>query len=222
MISIAIDGPSGAGKSSIAKKIAKELSFIYVDTGAMYRTIGLFAISEGFDIENETQITKMLPDIKIEIKYIDNEQKMFLNNEDVSKLIRTEAVSMAAAKVSAYNCVRQFLLDTQRDMANKTNVIMDGRDIGTVILPNASLKLFLTASPEERAKRRHKEYLLKGIETKYEDILEDINKRDYADTHREISPLKQAEGAILIDTSNLDFEKSVSTMLSVIKRELNL
>lgn len=216
MISVAIDGPSGAGKSSLARRLAKEKGYIYVDTGAMYRTIGLYALRSGAEVTNSRLISSLLPKINIEIKYDGGEQKMYLNGEDVSAMIRTEPVSMAASAVSAHPQVREFLLDAQRKMAKESNVIMDGRDIGTVILPDADVKIFLTASPEARAQRRYKELLEKGQEVNYEAVLEDINRRDYNDTHRETAPLKQAPDAVLVDTSNLNFEQSFEKLLGII------
>ena len=216
MISVAIDGPSGAGKSSLAKRLAKELSYIYVDTGAMYRTIGLYGLQHDIDFKNEIQITGMLPNVSIETKYIDGEQRMFLNGQDVSALIRTEPVSMAASNVSAYPTVRKYLLETQRDMAKISNVLMDGRDIGTVILPDATVKIFLTASAEKRAERRFAELIEKGQVVTYTDVLDDIIKRDYNDTNRETAPLKQADDAVLVDTTELTFEESYRKMLDTI------
>ena len=216
MVSVAIDGPSGAGKSSLAKRLAKELSYIYVDTGAMYRTIGLYGLQHDIDFKNEIQITGMLPNVIIETKYIDGEQRMFLNGQDVSALIRTEPVSMAASNVSAYPTVRKYLLETQRDMAKISNVLMDGRDIGTVILPDATVKIFLTASAEKRAERRFAELIEKGQVVTYTDVLDDIIKRDYNDTNRETAPLKQADDAVLVDTTELTFEESYRKMLDTI------
>ncbi|MEG2770018.1 MAG: (d)CMP kinase [Oscillospiraceae bacterium] len=220
MISVAIDGPSGAGKSSLAKRLAKKLSYIYVDTGAMYRTIGLYGLQKGVDLSSERQVSALLPDINLELKYIDGEQRMFLNGEDVSTLIRTEPVSMAASAVSAHPCVRQFLLETQRKLAQVSNVLMDGRDIGTVILPNATVKIFLTASPEARAQRRFKELIEKGQEVKYEAVLDDINRRDYNDMNRDIAPLRRAEDALLVDTSDLDFEQSFTALYNCITAKI--
>ncbi len=220
MVSIAIDGPSGAGKSSLARRLAKELNFIYVDTGALYRTIGLYCLQSGADLQSEKQVSARLPEINIQTKYIDGEQRMFLNDEDVSLMIRTEAVSMAASNVSAHKSVRSFLLQTQRDMTKTQNVLMDGRDIGTVVLPDATIKIYLTASSEARAERRYKELCEKGQEVKFEAVLEDINKRDYNDMNREIAPLKQADDAVLVDTSNIDFEQSFELLLKTIKERM--
>ena len=216
MISVAIDGPSGAGKSSLARRLAAEKGYIYVDTGALYRTIGLYALRNGADVTNARHISALLPKIDIEIKYDNGEQKMYLNGENVSAMIRTEPVSMAASAVSAHPEVREFLLDTQRKMARENNVIMDGRDIGTVILPDADVKIFLTASPEARAQRRYKELSEKGQEVNYEAVLEDINRRDYNDMHRENAPLRQADDAVQVDTSDLSFEEAFEKLLGII------
>lgn len=216
MISVAIDGPSGAGKSSLARRLAAEKGYNYVDTGALYRTIGLYALQNGADVTNARHISALLPKIDIEIKYDNGEQKMYLNGENVSAMIRTEPVSMAASAVSAHPEVREFLLDTQRKMARENNVIMDGRDIGTVILPDADVKIFLTASPEARAQRRYKELSEKGQEVNYEAVLEDINRRDYNDMHRENAPLRQADDAVQVDTSDLSFEEAFEKLLGII------
>ena len=216
MISVAIDGPSGAGKSSLARRLAAEKGYIYVDTGALYRTIGLYALRNGADVTNARHISALLPKIDIEIKYDNGEQKMYLNGENVSAMIRTEPVSMAASAVSAHPEVRESLLDTQRKMARENNVIMDGRDIGTVILPDADVKIFLTASSEARAQRRYKELSEKGQEVNYEAVLEDINRRDYNDMHRENAPLRQADDAVQVDTSDLSFEEAFEKLLGII------
>lgn len=220
MISVAIDGPSGAGKSTLAKRLAKELGYIYVDTGAMYRTIGLYALQNGVDLSSERQVSALLPDIHMQLKYLNGEQHMYLNGEDVSRLIRTEAVSMAASAVSAHPPVRAFLLETQRSMAKKENVLMDGRDIGTVVLPEAPIKIFLTASAETRAQRRYKELTEKGQEVSYEAVLDDINRRDYNDSHRDAAPLKQAHDAVRIDTSGMELEESFCMLLNTIQGKL--
>ncbi len=220
-IAIAIDGPAGAGKSSLSKAVAKELSFIYVDTGALYRTIGLSALRKGFDKNDTEQIVEMLNGIDVNLAFNDEgTQIVLLNGEDVSSYIRTPEVSMFASSVSAIPEVRGFLLDLQRGMAKKNNVIMDGRDIGTVVLPQAKIKIFLTASPETRAMRRYKENLEKGINCKYEDVLKDVNDRDFADSHREIAPLKPAKDSIIVDTSEYDFEGSKQLLLKVIKENM--
>lgn len=220
-IAIAIDGPAGAGKSSLSKEVAKELSFIYVDTGALYRTIGLAASRKGLKKENKAEIISMLNDIDVKLSFNDEgTQIVLLNGEDVSSFIRTPEASMFASAVSAIPEVRAFLLDLQRNMAKSDNVIMDGRDIGTVVLPDAKIKIFLTASPEKRAMRRHKENIEKGIDSTYEEVLKDVNQRDYQDSHREIAPLKPAEDSVLVDTSDYDFEGSKELLLKVIKERM--
>lgn len=220
-IAIAIDGPAGAGKSSLSKEVAKELSFIYVDTGALYRTIGLAASRKGLKKEDKAEIISMLNDIDVKLSFNDEgTQIVLLNGEDVSSFIRTPEASMFASAVSAIPEVRAFLLDLQRNMAKSDNVIMDGRDIGTVVLPDAKIKIFLTASPEKRAMRRHKENIEKGIDSTYEEVLKDVNQRDYQDSHREIAPLKPAEDSVLVDTSDYDFEGSKKLLLKVIKERL--
>lgn len=220
-IAIAIDGPAGAGKSSLSKEVAKELSFIYVDTGALYRTIGLAASRKGLKKENKAEIISMLNDIDVKLSFNDEgTQIVLLNGEDVSSFIRTPEASMFASAVSAIPEVRAFLLDLQRNMAKSDNVIMDGRDIGTVVLPDAKIKIFLTASPEKRAMRRHKENIEKGIDSTYEEVLKDVNQRDYQDSHREIAPLKPAEDSVLVDTSDYDFDGSKELLLKVIKERM--
>lgn len=220
-IAIAIDGPAGAGKSSLSKEVAKELSFIYVDTGALYRTIGLAASRKGLKKEDKAEIISMLNDIDVKLSFNDEgTQIVLLNGEDVSSFIRTPEASMFASAVSAIPEVRAFLLDLQRNMAKSDNVIMDGRDIGTVVLPDAKIKIFLTASPEKRAMRRHKENIEKGIDSTYEEVLKDVNQRDYQDSHREIAPLKPAENSVLVDTSDYDFEGSKELLLKVIKERM--
>ena len=218
---VAIDGPAGAGKSSLSKEVAKELSFIYVDTGALYRTIGLAASRKGLKKEDKAEIISMLNDIDVKLSFNDEgTQIVLLNGEDVSSFIRTPEASMFASAVSAIPEVRAFLLDLQRNMAKSDNVIMDGRDIGTVVLPDAKIKIFLTASPEKRAMRRHKENIEKGIDSTYEEVLKDVNQRDYQDSHREIAPLKPAEDSVLVDTSDYDFEGSKKLLLKVIKERM--
>ena len=222
MNAIAIDGPAGAGKSSIAKAAAKELGFIYVDTGALYRAIGLSALRNGIDIQDREGINRLLEVTKVDLGYVDGEQRVFLNGDDVSGQIRTEEVSMAASAVSAQPEVRAFLLDLQRDLARKNDVVMDGRDIGTVVLPDAGCKIFLTASAEERAMRRYKQLLEKGEKADYEAVLEDLRKRDYNDTHREIAPLKLADDGIEIDTTELDLEGSIRKVIKTAKEKLGI
>ena len=219
-INIAIDGPAGAGKSSTAKLIAKKLGYIYVDTGALYRTVGLYSIRKGIDTKDAEKVIATLPDVKVELKFIDGLQHVFLNGEDVSDAIRTPEASMGASNVSAIPKVREFLFDLQRSIAANNNCIMDGRDIGTVVLPNADVKIFLTASVEERANRRYKEMLEKGESADYNDILEDIKKRDYQDSHREIAPLRQADDAIFVDNGGYDLESGTEYLLGIIKEHL--
>lgn len=220
-IAIAIDGPAGAGKSTIARLAAKELGYIYVDTGALYRTIGLAASRRNLTAEDKEQIIAMLPEIKVELAFNDRqEQIVLLDGEDVSGLIRTPEISMMASAVSAIPEVRAYLLDLQRDMAHTNNVIMDGRDIGTVVLPDAQIKIFLSASPECRARRRYDELIEKGMDVKYEDILSDVIARDYADSHRDIAPLKPADDAISVDTSGEDLETSVNKLLGIMREKL--
>lgn len=220
-IAIAIDGPAGAGKSTIAKMAAKELSFIYVDTGALYRAIGLCAKQNDIGSKDVDKILEMLKTIKVELAFNDNkEQIVLLNGEDVSSLIRTPEISMYASDVSAIPEVRAFLLDLQRNMAKTNNIIMDGRDIGTVVLPDAKVKIFLTASPQVRAKRRYDELIEKGMDVKYEDVLSDVITRDYNDSHRETAPLKPAEDSVIVDTSGLDLQQSVEKLISIMKERM--
>ena len=217
-IAVAIDGPAGAGKSTIARAAAASLGFIYVDTGALYRSIGLNALRKGVDLADTKEIENSLEGIKVELSFDEQgAQIVLLNGEDVSSLIRTPEVSMSASKVSAVPAVRAFLLDLQRNMAKTQSVIMDGRDIGTVVLPNAEVKIFLTASPEIRAKRRFDELIEKGQEVKYEDVLADVIERDYNDSHREIAPLKPAVDSKLADTSGLTLEQSIELIINIIK-----
>ena len=220
-VAIALDGPAGAGKSSIAKRAAKALGFIYVDTGALYRTIGLAATRKGVEPKPSLEVEKLLSEITVDLTFNDKgEQIVLLDGEDVSGLIRTPEASMMASKISAVPSVRAYLLDLQRNMAKSHNVIMDGRDIGTVVLPEAKVKIFLTASPEARAQRRYKELCEKGMDVKYEDILNDVITRDYNDTHRETAPLRPAEDSVMVDTTELDFEQSVEKIISVIKENI--
>lgn len=217
---IAIDGPAGAGKSTIARVLARELGFIYVDTGALYRTIGHHVISRGIATDDTDAVVAALDGLTVALDYVDGEQHVFANGEDVSSVIRTPAVSMAASAVSAIPAVRTFLLDVQRNMAATQSVVMDGRDIGTTILPNAEIKIFLTASPEARAERRYKELMEKGVETTYDEVLADMVKRDYDDTHRAVSPLRQAADAVLVDTSNDTLEEAIARMKQVVTDRL--
>ncbi|MBO5378183.1 MAG: (d)CMP kinase [Ruminiclostridium sp.] len=221
MINVAIDGPVGAGKSTIARECAKRIGFIYVDTGALYRTVGLFCKRNDIEIstDNAENIEKAITEgLKLEIRLENGTQLVFMNGENVSSEIRLPEMSMAASAVSAIPCVRRFLLETQRKVARENNVIMDGRDIGTVILPDAEVKIFLTAKPEIRAKRRYDELVAKGLDVKFEDVLSDLNTRDYNDSHRAEAPLKQADDAILLDTSEYDFEQSVEAVIRLIEK----
>lgn len=220
MISVAIDGPAGAGKSTLSRKAAKALGFIYVDTGALYRAVGLKFSKCGADEKLECDIEDILSGTTVDIRFIDGEQHVFLDDNDVNDEIRTPTASMMASAVSAKPPVRAFLLEMQRKLARENNVLMDGRDIGTVVLPDATVKIFLTASPETRAERRYKELLEKGSEVTYEEVYEDMLKRDYNDTHREIAPLKQADDAVLADTSECTFDESLELILSIIKERL--
>ncbi len=216
-MNIAIDGPAGAGKSTIARLAAKELDFIYVDTGAMYRAIALYLLDSHIDLEDEKAIKDSLPAVNINILYTGGVQHVFLNLQDVSAEIRSEKVGNAASKTSKLQCVRDKLLSLQREIAAKNDVIMDGRDIGTNILPNAELKIYLTASSDVRAKRRYDELKLSGEWPDYEKIKKDIEARDYADMNREIAPLKQAEDAVLIDSSEMSISEVVDTIVDLAK-----
>ena len=220
MIAIAIDGPAGAGKSTIAKKISAELGYVCVDTGALYRAIGLYAIRSGVPEQTEQYVVPLLPEIRVELKFIDHMQRVFLNAEDVSEAIRQNEVSMAASNVSAIPAVREFLFALQQQIARENNVIMDGRDIGTVVLPHADIKIFLTASPEDRAKRRHLELLQKGQEVDFDTLLQEIIERDHNDSTRAIAPLKKAEDAIAVDTSGNSLEDSIALLTDLIKSQL--
>ena len=217
-ISIAIDGPSGAGKSTLAKALAAELGYLYVDTGAIYRTIGYYALTHQIDPKNESAVLGVLPELRVEMRYEeDGLQHMLLNGEDVTTEIRLPEVSMYASAVSAHPGVRAYLLEMQRKLARENSVIMDGRDIGTVVLPDADVKIFLTASPEARAHRRCRELEQRGTPEAYEKVLRDIEERDYNDTHRAAAPLRQAEDAVLLDTTELDFEESRQALLALIQ-----
>ncbi len=220
MFSVAIDGPAGAGKSSVAKAAAKELGFVYVDTGALYRTIALYLLDHGVDLRDPAAVEAVLPRVKIGLEYGEDGQKMFLCGVEVTDRIRTPEVSMATAECSAIPAVRAFLLGLQRDLANRSNVLMDGRDIGTVVLPNAGLKVFLTASPEERARRRVRQMVEAGQTADFDSVLRDIRQRDYQDSHRETAPLRQAEDAVLLDTTGISFEESVKKLVELVRQQL--
>ena len=220
MVSVAIDGPAGAGKSTLARRLAAELGYIYVDTGAMYRAIGLYALRAGKDPKDNAAVDALLPEIELRLASIAGEQHIYLKDEDVSTAIRTEQAGMAASAVGANPAVRAFLLDLQRSMAKKQDVLMDGRDIGTVVLPKADVKIFLTASAEVRAQRRTAELLAKGQKAVYETILKEIIQRDYQDTHRPIAPLKMCRDSIKLDTSNMSIEEVVAEMRRIVKEKI--
>lgn len=219
-MAIAIDGPSGAGKSSIAKALAKKLNIIYVDTGAIYRTVGLYVYRNGVESRDKDKIIAMLPEISVKLAYIDGAQHIFLNGEDVSGLIRTETISRYASDVSAIPEVRAFLLSLQRDMAKETSVIMDGRDIGTVVLPDAEVKIFMTASAEVRARRRYKELVEKGESVVFEDVLAAIITRDTNDSTRATAPLKAADDAVILDNSEINAEETLNRVIDIIRSKI--
>ena len=219
--SVAVDGPSGAGKSTLAKAAAAQLGIVYVDTGAIYRSIGYYVYCKGIDPKDAPAVIAVLPELEIEMRYgEDGVQRMILNGEDVSQQIRLPEMSMYASAVSAIPEVRTFLLEMQRQMARSTSVIMDGRDIGTVVLPQADVKIFLTAAAEVRALRRMKELEQRGTPQAFEEVLQQIEKRDWDDSHRAAAPLRQAEDAVLLDTSELTFDESLSAMLDIIRRRV--
>lgn len=220
VVNVAVDGPAGAGKSTISRAAAKELGFIYVDTGALYRAVGVYALRNGIGTKDSENIEKALKNIVVELKFVGDVQHVFLNGEDVSTEIRTPEASTAASDVSAIPCVRAFLFDLQRDIAKKNNCLMDGRDIGTVVLPDAKIKIFLTASAEERAKRRYKELVEKGAKDTYEEVLADLEKRDYQDSNREIAPLKPAEDSVIVDTSDYNFDEAKNIIVNIIKERI--
>lgn len=219
-ISVAIDGPSGAGKSTVARAAAARLGYVYVDTGAMYRAIGLAVFRRGISGEDADGIAAVLPEIDIRLAYQDGVQHVLLNGEDVSDAIRTPEIAYYASKVSAVPAVRQFLLEAQRDMAKKGNILMDGRDIGTVILPDAPVKIFLTASAETRAERRYLELAEKGQQVTRGSVLHDVVERDRQDMSRAVAPLKQAEDAVLLDTSKMTLDESIEAVLQIIRKKI--
>lgn len=218
MIQIAIDGPGGAGKSTVARAVAAKMGIVYVDTGALYRTIGYYVRQKDVDPTDREAVGACLGDISIAISYVEGKQHVFLNGEDLGDKIRTPEMSMYASAVSAIPAVRAFLLDTQRDIAAKNSVIMDGRDIGTVILPNADVKIFLTASEECRAKRRYDELRAKGQQVTLEDVLAEMNQRDKQDSTRDIAPTAAAEDAVLLDNTHMTFEQTVDAVIALAER----
>ncbi len=220
MISIAIDGPAGAGKSTLSRKTAEELGFIYVDTGALYRTVGLKFSKAGYDTELDCDIDEILKTTTVDIRFVDGEQRVFLDGKDVSDEIRTPTASMMASAVSAKPPVRAFLLEMQRKLARENNVVMDGRDIGTVVLPNATVKIYLTASAKARAERRYKELTEKGTEVSFQKVYDDMVQRDHNDMNREIAPLKQADDAVVADTTECDLAGSLELLLKIIKERI--
>ena len=220
MISVAIDGPAGAGKSTVARRVAAEFGYIYVDTGALYRTVAYSATLNGISHDDNEGVVAHLNDVLVDIVYKDGEQRVLLNGSDVSEFIRTPEISEGASKVSAIPKVREFLLGLQRKLAKEHDVVMDGRDIATVVLPDATVKIFLTASAEERAKRRFDELIAKGMDVKYEDVLTDLLGRDHRDSTRAVAPLKPAEDSVIVDTTSLSFDEAVIAVSNVIKAKV--
>lgn len=222
MISVAIDGPAGAGKSTICQAVAKALGFVHVDTGALYRAIGVHALDRGVDTGDWPGVIALLPEIEVRLRFTPEGQKIFLGDREVTQTIRQPEASMAASNVSAIPQVREFLLDLQRDLAAQNNVVMDGRDIGTVVLPGADVKIFLTASPQVRAMRRFRELEARGHQVDYETLLAEVEERDYNDTHRAVAPLRQAEDAWLCDSTHLSFQETVDSIINEIKERTGL
>lgn len=220
MINVAIDGPAGAGKSTVARAAAQKLGYIYVDTGALYRAVGVYCLRKGIETTDAQNVGAILSEITVELRFIDGVQHVFLNGDDVSIEIRLPEASMAASNVSAIPSVRAFLFDLQRDIAAKNNCIMDGRDIGTVVLPNAQVKIFLTADDTERAMRRYKELQEKGSTVTYQEVLDDLRVRDYNDSHREIAPLKPAEDSVIVNTTNYSLEESINKIVETVEEKL--
>lgn len=219
MTAIAIDGPAGAGKSTIARKAAQKLGFLYVDTGALYRAVGLFMLQQGVDPGDAHTVIPLLKSVSVSLEYREGEQRVILCGEDVSDKIRTDDVSLAASRVSPIPEVRSFLFSLQQDIAKTNNVVMDGRDIGTVVLPNAQVKIFLTASAEERARRRYFQLIHSGVKANYGDVLQDLKQRDYNDTHRAVSPLKRADDAVLMDTTKDSLGQSVARLIRIVEQK---
>lgn len=220
VINVAIDGPAGAGKSTVSRAAAAELGYIYVDTGALYRTVGLNALRRGVNTKDADAVIRSIEGISVELAFEDGIQKVLLNGEDVSGEIRTPAASMAASDVSAVPAVRAFLFDLQKNIAAGNNCLMDGRDIGTVVLPDARVKIFLTASAEKRAQRRFIELTEKGSDVKYEDVLAEMKERDYNDSHRDVAPLKPADDSVIIDTSDMTLEESIQSVINTVKEKI--
>jgi len=220
MINVAIDGPAGAGKSTVARAAAAKLGYIYVDTGALYRAVGVYCLRNNITTNDADGVGAALENIKVELKFIDGVQHVFLNGDDVSTEIRLPEASMAASNVSAIPAVRAFLFDLQRNIAANNNCIMDGRDIGTVVLPDAKVKIFLTADDEERAMRRYKELKEKGSEVTFQEVLDDLRVRDYNDSHREIAPLKPAEDSVIINTTGYTLEESIDMIVKTVEEKL--
>lgn len=221
MNAIAIDGPGGAGKSTMARALAKQLGYVYVDTGALYRAIGLYMRRLGIPTTDFDAVAGNLTGVKVRLAFRNGEQRVFLGEEDVSDAIRTQDISIAASNVSAVPQVRAFLFDLQRDLAKANHVVMDGRDIGTVVLPHAQVKIFLTASPEERARRRYEELLEKGMEADYEQVLAELKQRDYDDSHRAVAPLVPADDSILVDSTGLTREEALQRLLKTVQEKLS-
>ncbi len=219
MTAIAIDGPAGAGKSTIARKAAQKLGFLYVDTGALYRAVGLFMLQQGVDPGDAHTVIPLLKSVSVSLEYREGEQRVILCGEDVSDKIRTDDVSLAASRVSPIPEVRSFLFSLQQDIAKANNVVMDGRDIGTVVLPDAQVKIFLTASAEERARRRYFQLIHSGVKANYGDVLQDLKQRDYNDTHRAVSPLKRADDAVLMDTTKDSLGQSVARLIRIVEQK---
>ncbi|MBR2731567.1 MAG: (d)CMP kinase [Clostridia bacterium] len=221
MINVAVDGPAGAGKSTIARAAAAELGYIYVDTGALYRAVGVYALEHDIPTSDAEAITGMLGGVDVTLRFVDGAQQVLLNGRDVSTEIRTPAASMAASAVSAVPAVRDFLFETQRAIAREHSCIMDGRDIGTVVLPDAQVKVFLTASPELRARRRYDELIAKGQTVEFKDVLDELLQRDYNDSHRAVAPLRPAPDGVILDNSDLDLPASVAALVAIIKEKTN-